>query len=389
MRLNMEIPSTRPFFSEEDIEKISDEVRSILRSGQLILGKYTQTLEESFREYCGVRHAVAVSSCTAALEIVLRYFNVKGKEVIVPTNTFIASSNAVIYSGGIPILADIKADTLCLDPVNFLKKITPGTKGVIVVHIAGLPCPETEEIREICQKEGLFLLEDVAHAHGATINDHKTGSLGDAGCFSFYPTKVMTTCTGGMITTNDDGLAEYAISLRHHGVGRDLNNIVNLGNDWLMDEISALLGIYQLRTLDANIRRRNEIAQTYADALMNLESVKLFNVPPDIRHSYYKYPVLLSSTIDKRELVEKMKRDCGISLGSVYDPLCHLQPVYQTLFGYRSGMFPTAEATLKRVLCLPMFQQMTNEEVDYVLQSVRRILPDCQVSVSRVKKQGY
>ena len=373
----MQIPSTRPFFAEEDIEKISDEVRSILRSGHLILGSYTQKLEESFREYCGVRHAVAVSSCTAALEIVLRYFNVKGKEVIVPTNTFIASSNAVIYSGGIPTLADIKADTLCLDSVNFLKKITPATKGVIVVHIAGLPCPETEEIREICQKEGLFLLEDVAHAHGATINDHKTGSLGDAGCFSFYPTKVMTTCTGGMITTNDDGLAEYAISLRHHGVGRDLNNIVNLGNDWLMDEISALLGIYQLRTLDANIRRRNEIAQTYADALMNLESVKLFNVPPDIRHSYYKYPVLLSSTIDKRELVEKMKRNCGISLGSVYDPPCHLQPVYQTLFGYHSGMFPTAEATLKRVFCLPMFQQMTNEEVDYVLQSLCRILPGC------------
>jgi dTDP-4-amino-4,6-dideoxygalactose transaminase len=377
MGVNMEIPSTKPYFREEDIQAISDQVRSILRSGRLILGDYTQTLEESFREYCGVKHAVAVSSCTAALEIVLRYFDVKGKEVIVPTNTFIASSNAVIYSGGIPILADIKADTLCLDPADLLRRITPATKGVIVVHIAGLPCPEMEEIREICREKGLFLIEDAAHAHGATINDQKTGSLGDAGCFSFYPTKVMTTCTGGMITTDDDGLAEYAISLRHHGVGRDLNNIVNLGNNWLMDEISALLGIYQLRALDANIRRRNDIAQMYADGLMNLDKVELFNIPPHIRHSYYKYPVLLSSTIDKREFVEKMQRDCGISLGSVYDPPCHLQPVYQTLFGFRSGMFPTAEATLKRVVCLPMFQQMTNQEVDYVLQSVRMILPSC------------
>jgi perosamine synthetase len=336
-----------------------------------------------FREYCGVRNAVAVSSCTAALEIALRYFDVKEKEVIVPTNTFIASSNAIFYSGGIPILADIKADTLCLDPADLLKRITSKTKGVIVVHVAGLPCPETEEVREICQENGLFLLEDAAHAHGATINDQKTGSFGDVGCFSFYPTKVMTTCTGGMITTDDDDLAKYAISLRHHGVGRGLEDIVNLGDDWLMDEISALLGIYQLKALESNIKRRNEIAGRYADALANLEGVQLFKVPPHLRHSYYKFPVLLSPGMDKRELVKKMEKDCGVSLGSVYDPPVHLQPVYQTLFGYHLGMFPVAEATLKRVVCLPMFQQMTNEEVDYVSQSLKRVLPSCQAS--RVK----
>jgi perosamine synthetase len=350
-----------------------------LRSGRLILGPYTQELEETFRDYCGVRYAVAVSSCTAALEIALRYFDVKEKEVIVPTNTFIASSNAVIYSGGIPVLADIKADTLCLDPDDFLKKITSRTKGVIVVHIAGLPCPEIDEIREICKAKGLFLIEDAAHAAGATINNQKTGSLGDAGCFSFYPTKVMTTCTGGMITTCDEGLADYAISLRHHGVGQDLNDIINLGNDWLMDEISALLGTYQLRALEANVRRRNEIAQSYADALTNLEEVGLFKVPAHIRHSYYKFPVHLSSTMDKQELVENMENKCGISLGSMYDPPCHLHPVYQRLFGFHSGMFPTAEATLKRVFCLPMFQQMTGEEIEYVSQSLKSILSSYQV----------
>jgi dTDP-4-amino-4,6-dideoxygalactose transaminase len=277
-------------------------------------------------------------------------------------------------------LADIKSNTLCLDPYDFLKRITPETKGVIVVHIAGLPCPEMEEIQEICREKGLFLLEDAAHAHGATINNQKAGSLGDAGCFSFYPTKVMTTCTGGMITTNDDRLAEYAVSLRHHGVGQDLNNIVNLGNDWLMDEISALLGIYQLKGLETNIARRNKIARSYADALMNLEGVEPFEVPTNIRHSYYKYPVLLSPTMDKQELVKKMKSKCDIKLGSAYDPPCHLHPVYRKLFGFHVGMFPTAEATLKRVFCLPMFQQMTNEEVNYVLQSLKRILPSCQVS---------
>ncbi|MFC2071740.1 DegT/DnrJ/EryC1/StrS family aminotransferase [Chloroflexota bacterium] len=385
----MEIPTTRPFFSEQEIEEISDGVRSILRSGRLVLDNYTQTFEESFREYCGVKHAIAVSSCTAALEIALRYFDVKGKEVIIPTNTFIASSNAVIYSGGIPILADIKADTLCIDPLDLAKRITPETKGVIIVHIAGLPCPEIEEIREICREKCLFLIEDAAHAHGATINDQKTGSLGDAGCFSFYPTKVMTTSTGGMITTDDADLAEYAISLRHHGVGQKLRNVAvgdnltieHLGNDWLMDEISALLGIHKLRNLEANVRRRNEIAQMYAQGLMNFEEgVKLFTVPPHITHSYYKYPILLSRNIDKQEFVIRMKTDCGISLGSAYDPPCHLQPVYQKMFGFRSGMFPTAEVTLTKVVCLPMYQQMTNQEVNYVLQSIRSILPGCQMN---------
>jgi perosamine synthetase len=393
----MQIPSTKPFFSEGDIEEILDKVRSILRSGRLILGPFTHKLEASFRDYCGVKHAVAVSSCTAALEIALRYFNVAGKEVIVPTNTFIASSNAVIYSGGTPVLADIKSDTLCLDPADLLKRMTAETKGVIVVHLAGLPCPDIEEIQELLREKHLFLIEDVAHAHGAMINNRKTGSLGDAGCFSFYPTKVMTTCTGGMLTTNDDSLAEYAISLRHHGVGKklskiatgsDLNAIENMGNDWLMDEISALLGIYQLKRLEANIQRRNEIAQMYAEGLKDLENVKLFTVPLNIRHSYYKYPVLLSMNTDKSKFIQKMKSECNISVGSVYDPPCHLQPVYQRLLGFHIGMFSTAEATLTKVACLPMFQQMTDQEVEYILQSVRKILPGCYINTGKIKECG-
>jgi perosamine synthetase len=374
----MEIPSTRPFFSEEDIEGISVEIRSILRSGRLILGPYTEKLEESFKDYCGVNYAVAVNSCTSALEISLRYFDVAGKEVIVPTNTFIASANAVIFSGGVPVLADIKADTLCLDPAELVKRITPRTKGVIVVHIAGLPCPDIDEIRLICRERNLFLLEDCAHAHGAIINGKKAGSLTDAGCFSFYPTKVMTTCTGGMITTNDDKLKEYAISLRHHGVGKGLHHIINLGNDWLMDEISALIGLYQVKTLEANINKRNKIALRYADALIKLEGLELCKVPSQIRHTYYKYPIFLSSAIDKRALVERIKSEYCIDLGSVYDPPCHLQPLYQRLFGFCDGLFPVADDILKRTCCLPMFVQMTDEEVDYVIRAIKILLPSCR-----------
>lgn len=371
----MNVPATRPFFSEEDIQAVLEEIRVVLRSGRLILGPYTRKLEESFREYCGVKHAVAVSSCTAALEIALRYFDVAGKEVIVPTNTFLATANAVLYSGGQPVLVDMDPNTLCLDLEDCLRKITPRTRGIIAVHVAGLPCPHMDELKTLCRQRGLFLLEDVAHAHGAMVDGRKTGSMGDAGCFSFYPTKVMTTCTGGMVTTDDDRLAEYAVSLRHHGVGTGLHHIVNLGSDWLMDEISAVLGIYQLKSLEANLGKRNHVAGRYAAATSGWQWLRLLEPPANVRHSYYKCPALLSSVIDKRELVDRMHRDFGVDLGSVYDPPCHLQPVYQRLFGYRDGMFPNADDVLKRVVCLPVFPQMTPEETGYVVKSLELSLP--------------
>jgi dTDP-4-amino-4,6-dideoxygalactose transaminase len=381
----MDIPSTRPYFTEKDIKDISNEVCSILRSGRLILGPYTQKFEEEFRKYCGVKHAIAVSSCTSALEITLRYFNVKDREVIVPTNTFIATANAVIYAGGTPILIEMQPETLCLNPNDLFEKMTAKTKGVIVVHIAGLPCPDTEKIAVFCQEKGLFLIEDAAHAHGALLNGRRAGSLGDAGCFSFYPTKDMTTGTGGMITTDDDDLADYAISLRHHGVsktvgvGKDPNIIANLGNDWLMDEISALLGLYQLKVLEDNIQLRNDVARKYGEALGKMEGVELFRVPGNIRHSYYKYPILLTKSIDKPKLVATMKNAYNVAIGSAYDPPCHLQPIYQQLFGFRRGMFPVAEDILGRTCSLPMYAQITDKEINYVLQSLQAALVDAQV----------
>ena len=388
----MKIPSTKPNFSQDDINDISNEIKTILSSGRLILGPYTQKFEEHFREYCGVKHAIAVSSCTAALEITLRYFNVENEEVIVPTNTFIATSNAVIYSGGTPVLVDIKSDTLCLDTNELSRKVTEKTKGVIVVHLAGLPCPDTEKIWMFCREKGFFMIEDVAHAHGALINGKKPGSLGNAGCFSFYPTKVMTTGTGGMITTDDDKLADYAISLRHHGVSKDVAGgdpklIINLGNDWLLDEISALLGIYQLKVLESNIIRRNAIARKYDEILAKIKGVEIFKVPSHIRHSYYKYPILLDTDIDRHKFVSEMQEKFGITIGSVYDPPCHLQPVYQRLFGFSRGMFPVAEDLCERVCCLPMYPQLTQEEIDYILESLERTLPQCKRETINILKK--
>ena len=276
------------------------------------------------------------------------------------------------------MLADVKADSLCVDPDDLRRKITPRTRGVIAVDLCGLPCPDFEQIREICRDSSLFLIEDACHAHGASFNDRKAGSLGDVGCFSFAPTKVMTTGTGGILTTDNAGLAEYGHSARRFGAGDNGNNVESMGNSWLMDEISALLGIFQLRALDANVARRNDIARMYAESLGNVAGLELFKVPSHIKHAYHKYPILLPPGTDKSKFVELMRQEHRVGLGSAYDPPLHLQPLYQKLFGFRRGMFPQAEALAERTVCLPIFVGMTVRDVEYVSSCLQAVLSKCQ-----------
>lgn len=370
----MIIPSTKPYYSQQDIKKITKRIAKVLNSGRLILGPNLAELELNFKKYIGTKYAVAVSSCTAALEIVLRFIDVKDKEVIVPTNTFVASANAVNFAGGKPVLCEIEAQTLCANLEDIKSRVNSRTKAIIIVHIAGLPFPQINELRYLCDKKRLFLIEDAAHAVGGEIGNKKVGSFGLAGCFSFYPTKIMTTCIGGMVTTDSKKLANFAISLRHHGVGSDLTNIINLGNDWLLDEVRSILGIYQFRSLDKFIARRNEIASAYIRELKDIDSVSLFNLPKHIKHAYYKFPILLESLRRRNMLNKKLYDKYGISTGSIYYPPCHLQSLYQSKFGYKKGDFPIAEDILSRVLCLPMFARMTNREIDYVIQSFKKEL---------------
>ncbi|MCB0302053.1 MAG: aminotransferase class I/II-fold pyridoxal phosphate-dependent enzyme, partial [Calditrichaeota bacterium] len=192
------ISANKPYFPEPIRRIIADEIAEILAGGRLTQGPWVSRFEQAFAEYTGAKFAIATNSGTSALEILLRFFDVRDCEVIVPTNTFLASGNAVIFAGGKPVLADISADTLCLDPEDLKRKISPKTKGVILVHIAGLITPQVSEIRDLCRTRGLFLLEDAAHAPGAAIDQKFAGNLADGAAFSFYPTKPMTTGEGGM-----------------------------------------------------------------------------------------------------------------------------------------------------------------------------------------------
>ena len=365
----MKVPAARPFFSEEDIKKILSDIETSLKSGTLTLGPNVKKFEDMFAAYIGVKHAIAVNSGTSSLEIPLRYFDVKNKEVIVPTNSFVASANTVYFAGGRPVLADIREDTLCLNPDDLGKKITSKTKGVIVVHLAGLIPPQMKEIRQVCEDHNLFLIEDAAQAHGASIDGKKAGSLSDAGSFSFFPTKPMTTGEGGMITTDDYDLDKFARSLRHHGIeGRD--NYPRFGYNWRMSDINAIIGIHQLARLDNFVKERNEIARKYTEKLVKLKNIKTIKATSNVVHSYYKFPVILP--FDTTELQKTLKEKYEIETSFLYYPPIHLQPVYQEHFEYKPSMLPVAEDILKRMICLPMFVGITDGQIDYVVESLTK-----------------
>ncbi|MBU0572918.1 MAG: DegT/DnrJ/EryC1/StrS family aminotransferase [Candidatus Margulisbacteria bacterium] len=366
----MKVVAAKPFFSKEDVDSILGDIRVCLETGALTFGPSVRKFEQMFAEYCGVKHAIAVNSGTCSLEIPLRYFDVKDKEVIVPTNTFVASANTVIYAGGKPIIADVRKDTLDLDPEDVRKKITPKTKGIIVVHLAGLICPQMDELKAICKEYNLFLIEDAAQAQGATLDGKKAGSLGDVGSFSFFPTKVMTTGEGGMITTNDDQLAEYARSLRHHGRVGVLHS--RLGYNWRMSDVNAVIGIHQLKRLEDFVNERNRIAQRYNEGIAEIDNIDPFPVPKNIRHCYYKYPVELKGKLNAVELEKILIEKYDISVATLYRPPVHLQPLYREMFGYKEGDLPNAEEILSRELCLPMYVGLKDEEIDYVLEALAK-----------------
>ena len=365
------IPSAKPHFMEEDIKPILSEIEVILRGGKLALGEKVLAFEQKFAAYTGSQHAIAVNSGTSTLEIILRYYGIEQQEVVVPTNSFVASANAVFFAGGTPVLADIREDTLCLDPTDLKKRITKKTKAVIVVHLAGLPCPQMAEIIDICDRNGLVLIEDAAQAHGAILGNKKIGSLSAAASFSFFSTKVITTGEGGMITTDDGKLSDYARSVRHHGYENDL--FVRLGHNWRMTEIQAVLGLYQLERIEQFIRKRNEVASRYRELLADLKKLRFIDVPLGARQSYYKFPVIIDASIDTVKLMAEMKQKHQIALAPLYYPPIHLQPFYRSL-GYREGQLPVAERVLRQQLCLPMYYAIAEQEIRQVADALRQCL---------------
>lgn len=365
------LAGARPYFPEEDIPEILDKIADVLRGGRLILGPRTRELEAEWAARVGTRHAVAVSSCTAALEIAYRHGKVQGREVIMPTNTFVATANAAISSGAKVVFSDIDERDGCAAVDDVIDRITSRTAAIAVVHIAGFIPHDFEKLRALCKRARILLVEDCAHAHGATLDGRVAGSLADVGCFSLYPTKVITCGVGGVLTTNDDDLATLARSLRHHGQGASLEEIVHAGNDWLMDEVRAVLALSQLRRLDDFLARRRALAARYGELLAKCDRYTLPRLAPGTVPAYYKYPILLPAGVDRDAVRHTLMTAHGIECGAIYSPPAHLMPVFRDAGAPR---LPVAESVLSRQLCLPMHAALQVTDADRAVAALDEVV---------------
>jgi perosamine synthetase len=389
----MKVPAASIYFPPEDRAAILSQIDEILQTGQLTLGKYGRQFEEEFAAKIGVKHAIAVSSGTSAIEIPLRALGVEGKEVLVPTNTFFATPAAVLHAGGRVHFIDTDPTTLSVDVDHLRASIGPETAGVIVVHIGGIVTPHMDEIRALCDEHGIWLFEDAAHAQGSIgpSNGHpagrSAGTWGDAASFSFYPTKVMTSGEGGMIVTNDDRLAEEAHIYRDQGKAGFLTNFhTRLGNNWRMSEVHAVIGLSQLGRLDEFIAHRNHIAEIYDEGLPGLPDLTPIRPPENGVSCDYKYPVLLPAGVDRAAFKQRLREEWDVSCsGEVYDVPCHEQPVFAE---WKTESLPHAEDVCGRHLCLPISATMTDEQARHVLTALAAVLSEQTVGGLRFEVRG-
>ena len=366
-----------------------DEIRSVvetLQSGWLTTGAKVKRFEEDFAKYVGSRHAVAVNSGTAALHLALDAIGIKeGDEVIVPTMTFAATSEVVLYFKATPVLVDCQADTLNLDPDKIEAAITAKTKAIIPVHFGGQPC-EMDSILEIAKARKLKVVEDAAHALPAAYDGKRVGIIGDITCFSFYATKTITTGEGGMATTGNPEWADRMRMMSLHGISKDAWNRYSSEGSWYyevffpgykynMTDIAAAIGIEQLKKCDRFWETRRSIAATYDEAFADLPEIRTPVCHPDRQHAWHLYVIQLELdrlTINRNEFIEALKQ-ANIGTSVHFIPL-HLHPYYQKTFGYTPGDFPNANDVFHRIVSLPIFPKMAETDIREVIRAVRNIV---------------
>lgn len=374
-----DIPFTDVRLEQEDIDAVAD----TLRSGWLTMGPRTQEFEEAFAAQLGCRHAVAVSSCTAALHLAYLAAGVgPGDEVIVPSYTFAATATAVLYCGGTPVFADIIGmDDLSLDPDDVVARIGPRTKAVSVVHFAGYPAP-VDALAELCREHGLALVEDVAHAPSARLGGKKLGTFGLAGTFSLFSNKILSVGEGGLLTTDDDAVAELARSLRSHAMssgtwdrhtGRTSTYDVNgLGYNYRLDEPRAALALSRLPRLEADIARRRELVAEYRGRLAGWDELIVpFRDEQVADSSCYVMPIIVRDAERRDEARLRLREDHGVQT-SVFYPAVHEFTAYRELAAGVS--LPHTERAARSEITIPLYPHMTEEDQDRVVAGLEKVL---------------
>jgi perosamine synthetase len=378
---NSLLPYGRQSIEEDDIQAVVN----VLRSDWLTTGPKVAEFEEAFGARIGAKYAVSFSSGTAALHGAAFAAGLKpGDEAITTPMTFAATVNCVLYQGATPAFADVSTDTLNLDPEKVAARITPRTRAVLPVDYAGHPA-DLDAMLELAARHGLVVIEDACHALGAEYRGRRTGSIADMTVFSFHPVKHLATGEGGMVSTDRTDCAQTLRRFRNHGISSDARQrraegqwryeMVLLGFNYRLPDFACVLGLSQLKKLEANLSRRREIAARYAAAFRDLAGILPPAVRLDVNPAWHLYPIRLSleRLSANRAQVFRALRAENIGVNVHYIPV-HCHPYYRDRFGYRGGEYPIAEDAYERLISLPMFHGMSDQDVEDVIAAVKKVI---------------
>ena len=363
------IPISKPIIGEEETKAVLD----VLRSGMLVQGKKAQELERRFAEYCGVQHAVALNSGTAAIHAALYALGIKeGDEVITAPFTFVASANPILMLGAKVVFADILPDTFNIDPAGIERAITKRTKAIIPIDLFGLSADYTR-IRKIAEEHRVFIVEDACQAHGAQFFGKAAGSLGHLGCFSFYATKNMMCGEGGMVTTDNPEYAELCKRFRHHGQSEQTRyEYYDVGYNYRIMDLTAALALAQLEKLPGFIAARQRNAGLYNEGLAGIPGIALPSAPAGYGHVYNQYTVLCDNKKVMRDKLAADLREQGIGTSIYYPKPLHLHRHFSK-FGYQAGDFPVSEEFATRVLSLPVGPHVSEADMKTIISTIKQI----------------
>jgi dTDP-4-amino-4,6-dideoxygalactose transaminase len=361
-------------------------VNEVLQSGWVSMGELTEKFERRFAEFIGVRHAIAVTNGTAALHLSNSALRIDpGTEVICPALTFVATANAIVYAGAKPVFADIHGDTdLTISPASIEDCITDRTRAIIVVHYAGYPC-DMNTIMAIARRYNLHVIEDCAHAPGASTGSKRCGSIGDIGCFSFFANKNMTTAEGGMITTNNDMFARRIRNMRSHGMtsttydrhqGHAFSyDVIELGYNYRIDELRSALGLAQLGKLPHWNTQRKKLCNRYRELLSPIDAIILPFLETNGESVNHIFPVLIKED-ERRQYFMAFLKTHGIQT-SIHYPAVHLFDYYRRSYGCRIGMLPKTERVANSEVTLPLYPDMKTEDVEYIGSIIKKFFKYC------------
>jgi dTDP-4-amino-4,6-dideoxygalactose transaminase len=379
-------PELLPFHQASIGEEEVKEIIQTLNSGWLTTGQKTRLFEKTFADYIGCKHAIGLNSCTAGLHLSLVVSGVSsGDEVITSPITFPATTNVIVHQNAKPVFVDVEPETLNINCSEIESKINNSTKAILPVHFAGHPC-DMDAIISLAQKHNLTVIEDAAHALESKYHGNKIGTIGNFTAFSFYATKNITTGEGGMLTTNDDNYADKLRILSLHGISKNAWKrygkegfqhweLLMPGYKYNMFDMQASLGIHQIKKVESFLNKRVQIVKKYNDAFEKTEEIQLLKPESNIKHAHHLYVIVIKTEnlkVSRDEVLNEIqKRGIGVA---VHFRSLHLQPFFKQHFNYKKGMFPQAEYLSDRVISLPLYPKMTDEDVSRVIETVLGVL---------------